>query len=63
MGILSRTLDVSGIGPEAMPDIRDGIELYGLFFLSQCLAEFLQELFINGRLGRTELKVSFIFSL
>lgn len=51
------------IGPEATPGIRDGIELYGLFFLSQCLVEFLKELFLNGRHRRTELKVSFILLL
>lgn len=35
-----------------------------IFFpLSQCFVEFLKELFINRRLKRTELVVSFIFPL
>lgn len=64
MGTLSKMLEMGRVGPEAIPVIRDGIELGGfLFLLSQSFMEFLKELFINRRLRRTQLILSFIFPL
>lgn len=51
LGILSITLEMSRVGPEARPDVRDGIELYGFFSFLNVLWNFSKNSLLTEGLG------------
>jgi len=61
--ILSNAQEMGIAGPEGIPDIRDGIELYGFLSPFTMFVRFLKDLFINQRFEQTKRRLRFILLL